>query len=241
MSQDQLKRKVGSLAARFIRSVLKPDDILGVGTGSTVNCFIDELATADLQFKGAYSSSDASTALLQDAGIKVLDPNDGDRAAIYVDGADEVDSQGALTKGGGGALAREKIVAAMSEHFLCLVDHTKVVKTLGDFPLPIASLPMARRLVVSEIEKLGGQAVIREGFTTDDGSEILDVHGLTIDDPKALERRLNAIPGVVENGIFALHRPFLVLVARPCCLESKIIGPIPSHFAKAVDELDVCC
>lgn len=241
MSQDQLKRDVSKLAAAFAQSVLKPDDILGVGTGSTVNFFIDELARLELPIRGAYSSSQASTTRLQAIGIEVLNPHEWGQAALYVDGADEVDSHGALTKGAGGALTREKIVAAMSDRFLCIVDYTKVVEQLGAFPLPIESLSWARSHVRQQITKLGGEVVVRGQFVTDNGHEILDVHHLAIEDAAKLEVELNAIPGVVENGIFAKNRPFMVLVGHSCGVEAKASTTELKEWSGTLNALSVCC
>ena len=213
--QEQAKRQAANaaLVLEMAAGRVTPDCVLGVGTGSTANHFIDALAKSGVQFRGAVSSSDASTRRLEAHGIAVLDLDAVDAVAVYVDGADEVDPARALVKGGGGALTQEKIVAASAERFVCIVDESKLVEALGAFPLPVEIVPMARRLVAAEIRQMGAEAVPRVGFVTDNGNHILDVHGLAIDDPAALEARLNNIPGVVENGIFACAtRPDALLV-----------------------------
>ena len=187
--------------------------MLGVGTGTTANFFIDALAGLRDRFHAAVSSSAASKARLEGCGIRVLDLNDVDTIAVYVDGADEVDPRRALTKGGGGALTREKIVASAAARFLCIVDDSKMVDVLGTFPLPVEVIPMARRVVERTLTRLGGEPRHRSGFVTDNGNDIVDVHGLAIPDPTRLEAEINAIPGVVENGLFARKtRPEAVLV-----------------------------
>ena len=210
--QEQAKRQAAHAALQMVADQLTSDSVLGVGTGSTTNCFIDALAESGARFRGAVSSSDASTLRLEALGISVLDLNAAETVAVYVDGADEVDPTRALVKGGGGALTREKIVAASAERFVCIVDESKLVDVLGAFPLPVEVIPMAQRLVADEVHRLGAKAVPRAGFVTDNGNRILDVHGLAIHDPDVLEARLNNIPGVVENGIFAAIRPLAVLV-----------------------------
>ena len=211
-TQNQLKHQVAQAALEMVAPWLTPDAVVGVGTGSTTDYFIDALAHVKAQFKAAVSSSDASTRRLQSHGIPVCDLNAVERVAAYVDGADAVDPQRALVKGGGGALTREKIVAASAERFVCIVDQSKLVDVLGAFPLPVEVIPMARRLVARQLAPLGGKVVHRAGFVTDNGNHILDVHGLAIDDPEALEWRINNIAGVVENGIFACAtRPQTVL------------------------------
>ncbi|MFO0227331.1 MAG: ribose-5-phosphate isomerase RpiA [Gammaproteobacteria bacterium] len=189
-------------ALRFIAD----DAVLGGGTGSTVNFFIDALASRRDRIRGAVSSSDASTARLKAAGIEVLDLNRTGDLEVYVDGADETDHHRRLIKGGGAALTREKIVAAASRKFVCVVDESKVVDVLGRFPLPVEVIPMARSYVARQLIKLGGQPVWRENVLTDNGNQILDVHGLRILDPPALETAINGIAGVVTVGLFA-HRP----------------------------------
>ena len=214
MTPDELKQQVSEAAVQYVRQILGPKDVLGVGTGSTMNLFIDALAASQLEFKGAISSSEASATRLRDHGISVLTPSAGLRGALYVDGADEVDPNMALIKGGGGALTREKITASMCERFLCLVDGSKLVSQLGKFPLPVEVIPMAQHQVANEIENMGGIARLREGFVTDNGNVILDVHGFNIDEPGSMEVQLNGIPGVVENGLFVRNRPYLTMVAQ---------------------------
>ena len=214
MNQDHLKRQVAEAALQAIQPMLAPDAVLGIGTGSTANCFIDALAAARGQFAAAVASSVASAKRLAERDIRVIDLNEAKTVAVYVDGADEVNPDRALVKGGGGALTREKIVAESARRFLCMVDASKTVATLGAFPLPVEVLPMARRLLEDHVRALGGEPVLRTGFVTDNGNPIVDIHGLTIEAPEALETRLNNIAGVVENGIFAVAtRPHAVLVA----------------------------
>jgi len=199
-------------AAEAALGFLTDDTIIGVGTGSTVNFFIDALATQRDRLRGAVSSSEVSTARLRAAGIEVLDLNQSGDLELYVDGADEADRHGRLIKGGGGALTREKIVAAASRRFVCIVDGSKVVDVLGRFPLPVEVIPMARSYVARQLMKLGGQPVLREAFITDNGNPILDVHGLRILDPPALEAAINGIAGVVTVGLFAQRAADIVLV-----------------------------
>ena len=185
--------------------------MVGVGTGSTVNFFIDALAGIKGDIAGAVSSSEASTRRLRDHGIRVLDLNEVGDIPVYVDGADEANRHLQLIKGGGGALTREKIVAAAARRFVCIADESKLVDVLGEFPLPVEVIPMARSFVARQLVKLGGRPELRQGVTTDNGNLILDVRGLSIAEPIALEREINDIPGVVTNGIFAL-RPADVLL-----------------------------
>ena len=199
-------------AAEAALGFLTDDTIIGVGTGSTVNFFIDALATQRDRLRGAVSSSEVSTARLRAAGIEVLDLNQSGDLELYVDGADEADRHGRLIKGGGGALTREKIVAAASRRLVCIVDGSKVVDVLGRFPLPVEVIPMARSYVARQLMKLGGQPVLREAFITDNGNPILDVHGLRILDPPALEATINGIAGVVTVGLFAQRAADIVLV-----------------------------
>ncbi|OYD26083.1 ribose-5-phosphate isomerase RpiA [Oceanimonas baumannii] len=199
MTQDEMKKAAGWAALEFVT----PGSIVGVGTGSTVNHFIDALGSIKEQIKGAVSSSEASTVRLQELGIPVFDLNDINELDVYVDGADEIDGTMAMIKGGGAALTREKIVAAVASQFVCIVDGTKTVDVLGTFPLPVEVIPMAREYVARELTRLGGKPVYRQGVVTDNGNHILDVHGLRITEPKALESRINAIVGVVTNGLFA--------------------------------------
>ncbi|MBO9489001.1 ribose-5-phosphate isomerase RpiA [Endozoicomonas sp. G2_1] len=199
MNQDQMKQAAGEKALDFI----KPDTIVGVGTGSTVNYFIDALATMKDSIKGAVSSSEQSTERLKAHGIEVFDLNHVDSLDVYVDGADEITPHMAMIKGGGAALTREKIVAAVAKEFICIADSSKQVDLLGTFPLPVEVIPMARSYVARELVKLGGDPVYRQGVVTDNGNVILDVHNLSITDPKQLENQINAIVGVVTNGLFA--------------------------------------
>jgi ribose 5-phosphate isomerase A len=199
MTQDELKLAVAKAAIAYI-----PEDcIVGVGTGSTANFFIDELGKIKHKIRGAVASSEASAKRLQSHGIDVLSLNGAGELPVYVDGADEITRHLHMIKGGGGALTREKIVAAASKKFICLCDASKLVDVLGKFPLPIEVIPMARSYIAREIVKLGGHPKLREGFTTDNGNLILDVHGLQILNPVELETSLNQLAGVVTNGLFA--------------------------------------
>lgn len=207
-NQQQQKQAAAQAALAYIETGM----ILGVGTGSTVNCLIDLLP--QVQLKGAVASSNVTAEKLTALGIEVMDLNLTGTLDLYIDGADEVDSQHNLIKGGGGALTREKIVAAASRQFICLVDASKTVNQLGvDFPVPIEVLPQARSYVARQLVELGGEPVYREGFVTDYGNVILDVYGLDVRDPLAMEQRLNNIVGVVCNGIFAANRADIVLKA----------------------------
>lgn len=208
MNQDEMKKQVARAALEYIEA----GTIVGIGTGSTVNHFIDSLADIKHKIDGAVSSSVASEQRLKQHGIPVFDLNSVDEIPVYVDGADESNQYLHLIKGGGGALTREKIVAAASKQFVCIVDDTKLVDTLGTFPLPIEVIPMARSYVAREIVKLGGSPVLREGFTTDNGNLILDVHNLKINEPVKLETTLNNIAGTVTVGIFALRSADILLV-----------------------------
>ena len=199
MTQDDMKKAAAIKALDYI----KADTIVGVGTGSTVNHFIDALATMKNDIIGAVSSSEASTERLKSYGIEVFDLNNVDGIDVYVDGADEVSPHLHMIKGGGAALTREKIVAAVAKTFVCIADDTKQVALLGHFPLPVEVIPMARSYVARELVKLGGDPVYRQGVITDNGNVIIDVHNLEILDPKALENSINAIVGVVTNGLFA--------------------------------------
>lgn len=212
MQQDELKTRVGQAALAYV----VPGNIVGVGTGSTVNKFIDALATMKDQIPGAVSSSVASTARLQALGIPVLDANEVDRLSVYVDGADEIDPRGYMIKGGGAALTREKIVAALSERFVCIADESKWVPVLGAFPLPVEVIPMAARQIARRFESLGGTARVRlkDGMplVTDNGQHILDVTGLHIADPLAFESQVNNWPGVVTVGVFAHQKAHVCLL-----------------------------
>ena len=198
------KISVAKKAMDYIQKKLSDSTILGIGTGSTVNFFIEELAAYKNHFRGAVSSSKASTKLLEDKNIEVYSLNDVNEIEFYIDGADESDHNLNLIKGGGGALTREKIVAAVANQFVCIADDSKLVNSLGKFPLPIEVIPMSANYVKHEIiNSIGGKPVLREELTTDNGNLILDIHGLEIDNPKNLENRLNNIVGVVTNGLFA--------------------------------------
>ena len=215
MTQDEMKEKVAEAALAYVVE----DSIVGVGTGSTANKFIDALATMKDTIKGAVASSEATAERLLSHGIPVFELNDAltqvNQLSVYIDGADEFDGGKNLTKGGGGALTREKIVAAASAKFVCIVDETKQVKTLGAFPLPIEVIPMAQELVMNEVKNQGGKPQVREGFTTDNGNIIIDVTGLAITDPRGLEEYLNHIPGIVTNGIFSFQGADVVLMGTP--------------------------
>ncbi len=206
MTQDEMKQAVARAAVEYVKG-----GIIGVGTGSTANYFIDELAKVKSRIDGAVASSEATAKRLKSHGIEVLDLNSVGGMEVYVDGADEITRNFHMIKGGGGALTREKIVAACARYFICVADQTKLVDVLGKFPLPVEVIPMARSYVARELVRLGGQPRLREGFTTDNGNVILDVHGLNILDPVALESEINQIAGVVTNGLFA-RRPADVLL-----------------------------
>ncbi len=207
MTQDEMKRKAAEAALEYV----VVDEIVGVGTGSTVNHFIDVLAEIKHKINGAVSSSEASTERMQAHGIKVYDLNDVGDLSVYIDGADESDHYLNLIKGGGGALTREKIIAGASKKFVCIADESKLVDVMGEFPLPVEVIPMARSFIARELVKLGGRPVWREGFVTDNGNDILDVHDLKIMEPVKLENELNKLPGIVTVGIFA-NRPADVLI-----------------------------
>jgi ribose 5-phosphate isomerase A len=209
MTQDEKKKAVAEAAMKYV----EPGWVVGVGTGSTVNFFIDALARIKGQIDGAVSSSDASAERLKQHGIPVLDLNAAGELPIYIDGADEATRHKHLIKGGGAALTREKIVAAASRQFVCIVDESKVVDILGNFPLPVEVIPMARSYVARKLAALGGQPVWRQGVTTDNGNWILDVHNLKIMNPVELESEINQITGVVTNGLFARRPADVVLVA----------------------------
>jgi ribose 5-phosphate isomerase A len=214
MTQDELKALVGKAALAYVA----PGSVVGVGTGSTVNYFIDALATLHPPVAGAVSSSEKSSARLRALGIEVLDSNQLSSAQgvpVYIDGADEIDHFGHMIKGGGAALTREKIVAESAGRFICIADASKLVRTLGRFPLPVEVIPMATSQVIRAFAALGGKAVLREGVVTDNGCKILDVHGLTITDPAALESEVNQWPGVVTVGIFARNKAAVCLLGTP--------------------------
>ncbi len=206
-TQDELKQAVAKKAVEYVK-----EGIIGVGTGSTANYFIDELAKVKHKIEGAVASSEATAQRLRSHGIEVFDLNNVDSMDIYVDGADEITEHMHMLKGGGGALTREKIVAAVAKRFICICDGSKLVPVLGKFPLPVEVLPMARSQVARELVKLGGQPQLRD-FTTDNGNLILDVHGLTITNPVEMENRINQIVGVVTNGLFAARPADVLLLA----------------------------
>lgn len=213
MDQNELKKRVAQAALSYIEPLLEDDSIIGVGTGSTTNCFIEELGRIKGKIYGTVSSSDASSARLRELGIPVFDLNSVDEVSFYVDGADEANRYLQLIKGGGAALTREKIVAAVAREFICIVDESKMVDVLGKFPLPVEVIPMARSYVARQIVKLGGDPVYREGCVTDNGNHILDVYNLSIVDPRNLEQQLNQVTGVVTNGLFAVRPADRLLVA----------------------------
>ena len=224
MTQDQLKQAVGQAAADYVVANVPAGAIIGVGTGSTANCFIDALAAHKDRFAGAVASSEATAKRLAGHGIKLVDLNDVSSMQVYVDGADEIDAGFAMIKGGGGALTREKIVAAVADTFICIADASKVVSPLGKFPLPVEVIPMARAQVARALTALGGTPKLREGFTTDNGNIILDVHGLAITDPVGLEAQINQIVGVVCNGLFAVRGADLLLLGTPNGVETRQPG-----------------
>lgn len=212
MSKSKLNASIEAI--EYIKPKIRINSIIGVGTGSTVNFFINELAKIRHLFKGAVSSSDASTKLLESHDIEVYELNDVNEILIYVDGADEVDTSHNLIKGGGGAHTREKIVASASNEFVCIVDESKLVNLLGNFPLPVEVIIKSRSYVAREIVKIGGSPELRKNFVTDQGNQILDVKDLTIENPLDLEKRINLIPGVLDNGLFANCKPQKVIVGK---------------------------
>ncbi|EHQ9270789.1 ribose-5-phosphate isomerase RpiA [Vibrio parahaemolyticus] len=211
MTQDEMKKAAGWAALKYVEK----GSIVGVGTGSTVNHFIDALGTIKDDIKGAVSSSVASTERLKELGIEVFECNDVIKLDVYVDGADEINPAREMIKGGGAALTREKIVAAISEKFVCIVDDTKAVDVLGQFPLPVEVIPMARSYVARELVKLGGDPAYREGVVTDNGNIILDVHNMQITNPKEMEDKINGISGVVTVGLFAHRGADVVITGTP--------------------------
>ena len=208
------KISVAKKAIDYIKKKLSKDTILGVGTGSTINFFIQELDTIKHFFRGAVSSSEVTSKLLKELNIDVFSLNDVNQIDFYVDGADEVSPHNFLIKGGGGAHTREKIVASASNEFICIVDETKLVDKLGAFPIPVEVIQEARSSVARKIVALGGEPIYREGFITDQGNQIIDVKGMDTSEPKKLETTLNNIPGVVDNGIFAFNKPEIVLISK---------------------------
>ncbi|KAF1052337.1 MAG: Ribose-5-phosphate isomerase A [Burkholderia gladioli] len=225
MTQDELKRLVGQAAADYVLANVPEGSVIGVGTGSTANCFIDALAAIKTRYRGAVSSSIATTQRLEAHGIRVFDLNEIEGLQVYVDGADEIDASGAMIKGGGGALTREKIVASVSGTFVCIADASKRVATLGAFPLPVEVVPMARTAIGRQLTALGGVSVLRVAkdgspYLTDNGNEILDVKGLSITDPRGLEATINGWPGVVTVGLFAQRGADLCLLGGANGVES---------------------
>ncbi|MCK0512144.1 ribose-5-phosphate isomerase RpiA [Aromatoleum buckelii] len=218
MTQDELKKAAAIAALDYVEDGM----IVGVGTGSTVNHFIDGLAGIKERIAGAVSSSEASARRLEAHGIPILDLNDITDLPVYVDGADEIDAGFCMIKGGGGALTREKIVAAVARRFICICDTSKKVACLGRFPLPVEIIPMARAYVERELAGIGGRPELRDGFVTDNGNLILDVHGLMITSPRALETELNQIVGVVTNGLFARRGADVLLLATPAGVERQV-------------------
>ena len=210
MSQDDMKKAVARAALDYLDEY---DMLIGMGTGSTVNHFIDLLSTVKSRVDAVVSSSEATTAKLKALGFHVKDLNQTGDIGLYFDGADECDPHNRLIKGGGGALTREKVVAEAAEKFICMIDETKRVDLLGDFPVPVEVIPMARSLVARKLVKLGGKPIFRQGFITDNGGEIIDVHNLKITDPVTLEQQINAIPGVISNGLFARRGADITLIA----------------------------
>lgn len=217
MSQQRLKIEVARAALRYVEDGMT----LGVGTGSTVNAFIDELAASGKRLEAAVSSSEETTRRLQEIGVRVIDLNHGGDLELYIDGADEVDEHRRLIKGGGGALTREKIIAAASRSFVCIVDASKCVKVLGEFPLPVEVIPMARAMVSRKLVGMGGRPELREDFTTDNGNLILDVRNLDLVNPVEMETAINQIPGVVTCGLFAHRGADVVLVATEDGIEKR--------------------
>lgn len=215
MTQDQLKQAVARAALDYIKPKIEDDSVIGIGTGSTANYFIDYLAEIKGQVNATVASSEASAERLRKHGIPVFDLNAVDEITVYVDGADESDPQLALIKGGGAALTREKIVAAVAKEFVCIADGSKLVDQLGQFPLPVEVIPMARSHVARELVKLGGDPVYREGVVTDNGNIILDVFNFMIPNPGETEQKINNITGVVTNGIFATRPADILLLATP--------------------------
>ncbi len=211
MNQDQLKQLVGRAAVDYVT----PGQIVGVGTGSTVDCFIDALAASGVKVAGAVSSSERSTQRLLKAGIPVLDAAEVSSLTVYIDGADEIDGNGFMVKGGGAALTREKIVADLADKFVCIADESKLVPVLGRFPLPVEIIPMAAAQLTRRFAKLGGAATVRAGVVTDNGGHILDVTGLSITDPLAFEAEVSQWPGVVTVGVFARNKAQVCLLGGP--------------------------
>ncbi len=222
MTQDELKALVGRAALAYVQ----PGTVVGVGTGSTVNHFIDALASMKGQIAGAVSSSEQSSRRLRALGVEVLDANQVTGMPVYIDGADEIDASGCMIKGGGGALTREKIVADLADRFICIADASKRVAVLGAFALPVEVIPMAAAQVTRRLAQLGARVVLRAGFVTDNGNAILDAHGLTITDPLALEKQIDQWPGVVTVGIFARHRASVCLLGTAQGVQTLHFQPV---------------
>lgn len=212
MTQDELKQAVAQAAADYVASTVAEGAVIGIGTGSTANYFIDAIAPLRARYRGAVASSEATRQRLEKHGFSVLDLNAVTEIPVYVDGADEINSQLHMIKGGGGALTREKIVAAVASRFVCIADASKQVDVLGRFPLPVEVIPMAQAYVARQLRQLGGEPLVRAGVVTDNGNLILDVSGLRIDDPVTLENRINQIVGVVTSGLFAARPADLLLL-----------------------------
>jgi len=217
---DALKQAAAAAAIQYIDPWLTPDAVIGVGTGSTADLFIDLLCEQRSRFKAAVASSERTAKRLRDGGVEVLDLNAVQRMPVYVDGADEINALGQMIKGGGGALTREKIVASVAEQFVCIVDASKCVSKLGRFPLPIEVIPMAVAAISRQCVAIGGQPILREGFVTDNGNMIIDVSGLVIEEAAALESTINQWPGVVTNGLFAMGHAQVALVAEPAGVQT---------------------
>jgi len=229
MNQNEQKKAVAEAALEAIRGQITKDAILGIGTGSTANLFIDALGELQGQFRGAVASSEETAKRLKALDIDVMELNDVDEIPFYIDGADEANEQLHLIKGGGAALTREKIVAAVAREFICIADDSKKVDVLGKFPLPVEVIPMARSYVARRLSALGGQTVYRQGVVTDNGNVILDVHNLSITDPKKLENDINAIVGVVTNGLFANRGADLLLLGSADGVKTSSVINTPSR------------
>ena len=222
MTQDELKQAVAEAAFQYVESILEDDTILGVGTGSTANLFIAELGKIKHLIAGTVASSDESARRLKELGIPVYDLNSAGEVAVYVDGADETNEHLQLIKGGGAALTREKITAAAAKEFVCIADESKLVPVLGNFPLPVEVIPMARSYVARQMVKLGGDPVYREGCVTDNGNHILDIFNLEILDPRKLEEQINQITGVVTNGLFAIRGADRLILGKSSGVETLL-------------------
>lgn len=225
LTQQELKQNVAAAAIDYVLPLMGADVILGIGTGSTADLFIDALAPHRQRFKGATASSERSAARLAALGIKVFDLNEVRGMPVYIDGADQIDAGLNMIKGGGGALTREKIVASVADRFVCIVDESKLVRRLGTFPLPLEVIPMARESVARRLAAMGGRPQLREGFVTDNGCQILDVAGLDIADPAGMEAEVNNIPGVVTCGLFAIAGADVALLSTQQGVRELHAGP----------------